>query len=150
MSKKTAKKAANQLVKLFVKAGQATPGPPIGPALGSKGVKAIDFCKQFNDQSLKTYKQGVQVRARLTIKSDRTFSMEIRPPSTSYLLKKAASIDKGAGKTGHEVAGKISVKHLYEIAKIKQKDPNMEHLGLESICELVSGSARSMGIKIQA
>ena len=146
MSKKGAQ-ATTQIVKLFVNAGQATPGPPIGPALGSKGVKAIDFCKQFNDQS-KKFASGVQVRARVTIKPDRTFTMEIRPPSTTYLLKKAAGIEKGAGKAGHETVGTISLKHVYEIAKIKKTDPAVSALDLKAICHLILGSAKTMGLQV--
>ena len=147
MSKKSAQATA-QLVKLFVNAGQATAGPPIGPALGSKGVKAIDFCKQFNEQSQKIYATGVQLRVQITVRPDRTFSIDIRAPSTSYLLKKAAGIEKGSGQTGHEVVGTVSLKHIYEIAKIKKTDPVMEPLELRSICRLIIGSCKSVGLSV--
>jgi large subunit ribosomal protein L11 len=147
MSKKAAQ-ATTQVVKLFVDSGKATPGPPIGPALGSKGVKAIDFCKQFNEQSVKKYASGVQVRARVTIKPDRSFTMEIRPPSSTWLLKKAAGIEKGATRPGHEQVGEVSLKHIYEIAKIKKHDKQLETLELKSICHLVIATTKTMGIKV--
>lgn len=142
------KQATTQLVKLFVNAGQATPGPPIGPALGSKGVKAIDFCKQFNDLSNKMYAPGVQVRARVTIRPDRTFTIDIRPPSASYLLKKAAGVEKGSSAPGHDVAATLSLKHIYEVARVKRTDPALAALDERAVCKMLMRSARSMGFNV--
>jgi large subunit ribosomal protein L11 len=101
MSKKGATTAVTSLVKMYVPAGQATPTPPIGPVLGQKGVKAIDFCKQFNDRT-KDVVNGAPMRVHVTVRPDRTFSFDVMTPTASYFLKKAAGIDKGAHEPGHE------------------------------------------------
>jgi large subunit ribosomal protein L11 len=148
MSKKAATTTAS-LVKLWVSAGQATPSPPIGSTLGQRGVKAIDFCKQFNDAT-KDLIPGTPMRVFITVRPDRTFSFQTRQPLTSYFLKKAANIEKGAGQPGHEVAGSVSLKHIYEIAKIKRQDPSMVEVPLQKICAQIIGSARSCGVKVVA
>lgn len=144
MSKKA---AVASFAKLWVPAGQATPSPPIGPALGQRGVKAIDFCKQYNERT-KDIIPGTPMRVLIHVRPDRSFNFEVKPPTTSYFLKKAAGIEKGASETGHEVAGTVSLKHIYEIAKIKQQDPNLKHLPLSMICSQVVGSTKSMGIQV--
>ncbi|KAI6710619.1 mitochondrial 54S ribosomal protein YmL19 [Diplocarpon mali] len=118
-----AKQATDQIVKLIVGAGQATPSPPVGPALGSKGVKSIDFCKEFNARTAHMV-PGTPTPARVTVRPDRSFHFEIRTPTTSYMLLKAANVEprkgKLKGKSGSEIVGTISLKHVFEIAKIKQ------------------------------
>jgi large subunit ribosomal protein L11 len=149
MSKKAAQATSSLVVKLFVNAGQATPGPPIGPALGSKGVKAIDFCKQFNDQSGKIYVPGTRIRAHVTVRPDRTFTFDIRPPSTSDLLKRALGVEKGSSSPGHgDQAGTLSLKHIYEVAKVKKMDPALIPLDMKAVCKMVIHSARSMGFSV--
>jgi large subunit ribosomal protein L11 len=145
MSKKT--QAAEVLVKLLVGAGKASPSPPIGPALGARGVKSMDFCKQFNDKT-KNIITDTPLPTVITIKPDRTFTFVVKSPPTTYFLKKAAGITKGAQTPGTEVVGNVSLKHVYEIAKIKQQDQNLKHLSLESISSSIIGVAKSVGIQV--
>lgn len=134
------------LVKLIVGAGQASPQPPVGPALGSKGVKAIDFCKDFNARTA-NFTPGVPIPVLLTVKPDRTFTYEMKSPPTTWLLKQAAGVEKGAA-DGKTKVGKISLKHVYEIAKVKKTDPRLGRMELESVCKGVIGTAASMGIEV--
>lgn len=134
-------------IKLLIGAGQAKPTPPVGPALGQKGVKSMDFCKQFNDQT-KQYIQGTPISARITVKPDKSFTFLLKTPPTSWFLKKALDIKKGSAKTGNEVIGEMSVKHIYAIAQQKQKDPGFEGLELEKIAKQILGTAKNMGIKV--
>lgn len=137
------------MVRLLVGAGKATPSPPIGPALGAKGVKSMDFCKEFNARTAHIA-PGTPIPTVITIEPDRTFSFIMKTPPTAYFLKKAAGIDKGSGKPGHEWAGSVSLKHVYEIAKIKAKDDHLKHLTLEAIANSVVGVARTLGIRVVA
>jgi large subunit ribosomal protein L11 len=145
MSKK--QQAAEALVRLLVLAGKASPQPPVGPALGAHGVKSMDFCKQFNDKT-KHIIVDTPIPTVITIKPDRTFTFITKTPPTAYLLKRAAGIDKGATKDGTEFIGKISLKHVYEVAKLKQSDTNLKHLSLGSICGSIIGVSRSIGIQV--
>ncbi|PWN46921.1 ribosomal protein L11 [Violaceomyces palustris] len=121
MSKKGGAAAAASLVKLMVPAGKASAQPPVGPALGAKGVKAMDFAKEFNARTAHL-EPGIPIPAIVNIQPDRTFTFEIKTPPTSLLLKRAAGITSGSGKAGAEVSGSITLKHIYEIAKIKMQD----------------------------
>lgn len=134
-------------VKLIVNATKATPTPPIGPALGSKGVKAIDFCKEFNAVT-SPYMADVPIPVKIKIKEDRTYTFKITTPQTGYLLMRAAGIKKGSGATGKEVSGQVSYKHIYEIAKIKKNDEANKYLNLEQVCRNIAGTAKSLGIEI--
>lgn len=129
MSKKGASTAAGMaasVVRLLVPAGKASAQPPVGPALGSKGVKAMDFAKEFNART-GHLEVGIPTPAIITINPDRTFTFKTRTPPTSLLLKRAAGITSGSGKPGTEIAGTITMKHIYEIAKIKMQDvPNVK------------------------
>ncbi|RUP51115.1 50S ribosomal protein L11 [Jimgerdemannia flammicorona] len=145
MSKKPA--AATSILKILVPAGKATPSPPVGPALGQRGVKSIDFCKQFNERT-KDILVETPIPTVITIKPDRTFTFVIKSPPTTYLLKNAAGIQKGASKPGTEVGGKVSLKHVFEIAKVKQNDENLKHLELKTIAGSIVGVARSVGIQV--
>lgn len=109
----------------------------------------MDFCKEFNARTAHI-EPGVPVPTLITVQPDRSFTFITKTPPTSYFLKKAAGIEKGTGKPGHEVTGTISLKHVYEIAKIKATDEHLKHLPLESIARTVIGSARSLGVQVVA
>lgn len=133
--------------RIVVDAGKAAPTPPVGPALGARGVKSMDFCKEFNARTAH-FQPGVPLPTFITVQPDRTFTFITKAPVTSYLLKKAAGIEKGAAKPGHEVTGTISLKHVYEIAKIKATDDTMKHLRLEAIASTIIGSAKTLGLQV--
>ncbi|KAK1759322.1 ribosomal protein L11, N-terminal domain-containing protein [Echria macrotheca] len=154
MSKKAASATAESVVKLIVGAGQASPGPPVGPALGSKGVKSMDFCKEFNARTAHIV-AGTPMPCRVTVRADRSFHFDIRTPQTSWLLRNAAELPigkkgqrKGASKPGHEVVGTVSLKHVYEIAKIKQSELRLSGLPLEGLCRSIIFQAKSIGIDV--
>ena len=112
----------NFSVKFICPAGQAAPAPPIGPVLGSRGLKAIDFCKEFNARTAH-YTPGIPMQIEMIVqRAARTFSYDVKSPPTSWLLLRCAGVEKGANQPGKETVGKpVSLKHVYEIAKIKQK-----------------------------
>lgn len=139
--------AKNVLIKLIVGAGQAAPAPPVGPALGSKGVKAIDFCKEFNARSAH-YTPGIPIPVLMTVKPDRSFSFEMKSPPTSWLIMKAAGISKGSDKPGHNIVGTISLKHVYEIAKIKKTDERHKDIELKAICSSIILTANVVGVQV--
>ncbi|KAI1608093.1 50S ribosomal protein L11 [Exophiala viscosa] len=145
--------ARDQIVKLIVGAGQASPSPPVGPALGSKGVKSIDFCKEFNARTAHIT-PGVPIPARVTVRPDRSFSFDIRTPMTSWLLLQAAGVKeikgkiKGAGQPGHQSVGTVSLKHIYEIAKIKQSELRLSGLSLEALSKSVIWQCKSIGVNV--
>ncbi|KAF5369907.1 hypothetical protein D9758_001230 [Tetrapyrgos nigripes] len=144
---KAAGKARDQVVRLLVAAGKAAPTPPVGPALGARGVKSMDFCKEFNARTAHI-EPGVPTPTLITVRPDRSFTFITKTPPTSYFLKKTAGIEKGTGRPGHDILGTISLKHVYEIAKIKSADDHMSHLSLENIARMVVGSARSLGLQV--
>lgn len=145
--------ARDQIVKLIVGAGQASPSPPVGPALGSKGVKSMDFCKEFNARTAHMT-PGVPVPARVTVRPDRSFSFELRTPTTSWLLLQAAGVKeiknriRGAKKPGTESVGTVTLKHVYEIAKIKQTETRLSGLSLKGLCKSVMSQAKSIGVTV--
>ncbi|KEF55590.1 uncharacterized protein A1O9_08340 [Exophiala aquamarina CBS 119918] len=151
MSRKVA--ATDQVVKLIVGAGNATPSPPVGPALGSKGVKAIDFCKEFNARTAHIT-PGIPLPARVIVRPDRSFSFEVRTPMTSWLLLQACGAKmvkgkiRGAHKPGTEIVGTVSLKHVYEIAKIKQSEMRLSNLPLYGLCRSVIAQAGSIGVQV--
>ncbi|KAI0593403.1 ribosomal protein L11, N-terminal domain-containing protein [Biscogniauxia sp. FL1348] len=157
MSKaRSAAAGVDQVVKLIVGAGQASPSPPVGPALGSKGVKSMDFCKEFNARTAHIT-PGTPMPTRVTVRPDRTFHFDIRTPQTSWLLRNTAELPigkkgkrKGASRPGHETVGTISLKHVYEIAKIKQSELRLSGLSLEGLCKAIIYQARSIGIAVVA
>ncbi|KAK7205552.1 putative 54S ribosomal protein L19, mitochondrial precursor [Myxozyma melibiosi] len=144
-----AARAKDITVKLIVEAGKASPSPPVGPALGSKGVKAMDFCKEFNARTAH-YTPGVPIPTSITIKPDRTFTFVTKSPTTSFLILRAAGAAKGAGEygNGQPPVGKISLKHVYEIAKIKHKDLYLSGLSLEAIAKQVVATAKTVGVEV--
>ncbi|ORZ37603.1 mitochondrial ribosomal protein L11 [Catenaria anguillulae PL171] len=145
MSSKKAASSGLSSLRLVVAAGKATPTPPVGPALGQRGIRGMEFCKLFNDRTANLV-PGTPIPVRMLIKPDRTYTFTTHTPQTSWLLKQAAGIEKGASKAGEEVVGQVSVKAIYEIAKIKQRD--LPHLSLEELSRMIAGSTRSMGIKV--
>jgi large subunit ribosomal protein L11 len=147
MSKKGAAAAKDVLVKLIVGAGQAAPAPPVGPALGSKGVKAIDFCKEFNARTAHL-NTGVPVPALVTVRPDRSFTFEVKSPPTSWLLLQALGMEKGSPDPKRQKIGTLSLKHVYEIAKIKKTDSRHKEIPMENIVKSTVGVAKSVGIDI--
>ena len=131
-------------IKLQVPGGQATPAPPVGPALGQHGLNIGQFVKQFNDETRKD--QGMIIPVVITVYKDRTFSLEYKSPPASVLLKKAAKLASAANNPGSEIAGKVTREQVKEIAEIKQKDLNAN--SVEAAMRMVEGTARSCGIEV--
>ena len=140
-----AKKVTGYL-KLQVPAGSANPAPPIGPALGQRGLNIMEFCKQFNAQTQKMEK-GMPVPVTITIYQDRSFSFEMRTPPVSFFLKKAAKIETGAKTPGRDPVGSVSKAQVKEIAQQKMKDLNCDTV--DAAMRMIEGSARSMGIEVR-
>jgi large subunit ribosomal protein L11 len=135
------------VVRLIVGAGAAKPSPAIGQALGPLGVNMMEFCKQFNAKT-EHLKAETPTPVVLTAFQDRTFDFMLKTPPVSWFLKRAAGIEKGAAQAGNETVATITVKHAYEIAKIKQTDAHLKHLPLRGLTKSVISSARSMGVKV--
>ena len=107
----------------------------------------MDFCKEFNARTAHL-ETGIPTPTFITVQPDRTFTFITKTPPTAYFLKKAAGIEKGTGKPGHEIVGTVSLKHVYEIAKIKATDEHVKHLKLESIARTIIGTARTLGVQV--
>ncbi len=133
-------------IELMLPAQQASPAPPVGPALGQHGVNIMEFVKQFNAAS-KDFEPGTVVPVVITVYQDRSFTFIMKTPPVSYLLKKAAGVDKGASDPKRQKVGKVTLKQVEEIVKIKLKDMNTDDL--KSAMRTVAGTARSMGIEIE-
>ena len=134
-------------IRLRVPAGGARPAPPVGPALGQYRLNLMAFCKDFNARTQK-FKPDTPMAVTITAYKDNTFEFTVKSPSVSWYLKKAAGIDLGSTRPGHVTATSLSLRHVYEIAKVKQSDPYLQGMPLESISKSIIGTARSMGIKI--
>ncbi|HLA74793.1 MAG TPA: 50S ribosomal protein L11 [Gammaproteobacteria bacterium] len=133
-------------VKLQVKAGQANPSPPVGPALGQRGVNIMEFCKAFNAQT-QNLEPGMPIPVVITVYSDRSFTFITKTPPASILLKKAAGITSGSKTPNSAKVGKVSRAQLEEIAKTKM--PDLTAAGMDSAVRTIAGSARSMGIETE-
>ncbi len=133
-------------IKLHVPAGQANPSPPIGPALGQRGVNIMEFCKAFN-ASTQGLEQGSPTPTVITVYVDKSFTFETKTPPASYLLKKAAKLNKGATHPGRDVAGHVTMKQCREIAEQKMADLNA--FDVDAAAEMIKGSARSMGLEVR-
>ena len=139
-----AKKIAGY-VKLEIPAGKANPSPPVGPALGQRGVNIMQFCKEFN-AATQGGEIGVPTPVVITVYSDRTFTFVTKTPPVSFFLKRAAKIEKGSGTTGRGSAGRVSKSQIREIAE--KKMPDMNCATVESAMAQIAGSARSMGLEV--
>ena len=128
-------------------AGQASSAPPLGPSLGARGIQSGIFVKQFNEMSAHI-KPGTPIRVLVTIKGDRSFKMGLSTPPTPYFIKLAAGLNKGSGTPNTKIVGEINLRHVFEIAKVKQADTNLQLLSLEKICMCLIGTCKSMGIKV--
>jgi large subunit ribosomal protein L11 len=132
-------------LKLQVPAGSANPSPPIGPALGQRGLAIMEFCKQFNAQTAKMEK-GMPIPVVITTYADRSFSFELKTPPVSYFIKKAAKLESGSKTPGRDKDGSVTSAQVREIAEQKMKDLNCDTI--EAAMKMVAGSARSMGIEV--
>ena len=132
-------------IKLHVPAGQANPAPPVGPALGQHGVNIMEFCKQFNS---KTQSQmGTVTPVEITVYADRSFSFITKTPPASFLIKKAAGLEKASGVPNSEKVGKVSRDQLQEIAEVKM--PDLNTTDMDAAIRMLAGTARSMGIEVE-
>ena len=139
-------KKIDGFIKLQVPAGQANPSPPIGPALGQHGVNIMEFCKAFNAETQKV-EQGMPIPTVITVYTDRSFSFTTKSPPASFLIKKAAGVDKGNGEVGRtDNIGSISMQNLREIAEVKKADLNANDV--DAACRILAATARSMGISV--
>ncbi len=132
-------------INLQVPAGQANPAPPIGPALGQKGVNIVEFCKAFNAKT-GDMDAGTPIPVKITVFTDKSFTFEMRQPPASHYLKQAAKIKGGSGEPGRTSAGSVSMDQIREIAKAKMVDLNTNDV--EQAARIIAGSARSMGLQV--
>ncbi len=133
-------------IKLQVPAGAANPSPPIGPALGQRGVNIMEFCKAFNAKTQEMEK-GMPIPTIITVYQDKSFTFETKTPPASFYLKKAAKLDKGANKPGQETKGSVTMDQIREIATAKMADLNATDI--EAAAQIIKGSARSMGLEVK-
>ncbi|PCH46836.1 MAG: 50S ribosomal protein L11 [Hyphomicrobiales bacterium] len=133
-------------LKLQVPAGSATPSPPIGPALGQRGLNIMEFCKAFN-AATQDMEKGSPVPCTITIFQDKSFTFKMKTPPASYLLKKAAGLKSASKEPGREVAGSVTRDQVREIAEVKMKDLNANDIDQAML--IIEGSARSMGLEVK-
>lgn len=131
-------------IKLQCKAGQATPAPPVGPALGSHGVNIAQFVKDFNDRTRE--QMGLIIPVEISVYADRSFDFILKSPPAAVLLKKAAGLESGAAMVGHEIVGQVTRAQVAEIAETKMKDLNARDV--DQACRIIEGTARSAGIRV--
>ena len=140
-----AKKEVTGYVKLQIKGGQASPAPPVGPALGQRGINIMEFCKAFNEKT-KSF-MGKPVPVIITVYKDKKFDFIIKSPPASHFIKEAAKLKNGSNEPGIQIVASITKKQAEEIAKKKMADLNTNDL--EQAVKIISGSARSMGIEVK-
>src|SRR3989344_3609123 len=140
-----AAKKIKTIIKLNIKAGEATPAPPVGPALGQHGLPIMEFVKAFNDRTAK--QKGTIIPAVITVFTDRTFSFVTKKPPVAEMIKKAIGREKGSQKPGKELGGSMSKTQAEEIAKAKMEDLNTNNV--EMATRIVMGTARSMGVTVE-
>ena len=141
-----AKKEISGFIKLQIKGGQANPAPPVGPALGQRGVNIMEFCKAFNAET-QSAEQGMPVPVVISVYTDKSFTFITKTPPAAVLLKKAAGIKKGSGTPNTEKVGKVTRAQLEEIVKIK--DPDLNASDMDAAVKIIMGSARSMGLDVE-
>jgi large subunit ribosomal protein L11 len=132
-------------VRLQVPAGSANPSPPIGPALGQAGLNIMEFCKAFNAET-QNMEKGMPIPVVITAYQDATFDFVTKTPPASFFLKKAAKLQKGSGEPSRNIAGKVTMAQIREIAELKMVDLNANDM--DGACQMIKGSARSMGIEV--
>ncbi len=133
-------------LKLQIPAGKANPSPPVGPALGQRGLNIMEFCKAFNAQT-QEMEPGAPCPTIITYYVDKSFSMEVKTPPASFFLKKASGLKSGASTAGKETVGSVTTKQVKEIAEAKMKDLNAKDM--DGAMQIILGSARSMGIEVK-
>jgi large subunit ribosomal protein L11 len=138
-------KKIKAIIKLQIPAGQATPAPPIGPALAQHGLNIIEFCQKFNEATKN--QEGWTCPVEITVYENRTYDFKLKSPPSSELLKKAAGIEKGSGEPNKKIVGKITRAQLREIAEKKMADLNAENI--EAAMKIIEGTAKQMGITIE-
>lgn len=143
------KKAVEAYIKLQIPAGAANPSPPVGPALGQRGVNIMEFCKAFNakTQDLPGIEKGTKLPVVIAVYGDRSFTFEIKSPPASTLLKKAAKLDKGSSVPNKDKVGTVSRAQLEEIVKMKQND--LTAASIDAAVRTIAGTARSMGLNVE-
>ena len=139
------KKEINSLIKLQVPVGKANPAPPIGPALGQKGVNIMEFCKQFNALKF-DFDPGTPIPTTIFVYKDKSFTFTTKNPPVSYLITKEINLPKGSSNPGKDIIGKITREQIISVAKKKMNDMNSSNI--ESCIKMVSGSATSMGLEV--
>lgn len=145
-----AQRKAKQILKFTIPANKAAPAPPVGPRLGQMGINIMQFCKDFNAATAH-YEDGTPLTTTVTAYTDRSASFKIRTPPVSHLLKKAAGVQKGSHsqRQGEQPVGYVSLKQVYEIAKIKAEDLHLKHLSLYALSKSIVHSAKSCGIAVE-
>ncbi len=133
-------------IKLQVPAGQANPSPPIGPALGQRGVNIMEFCKAFNAET-QGLEQGIPIPTLIEVYVDKSFSFTTTTPPASFYLKRAAKLDKASTEPGREIVGSVTMRQVREIAELKMADLNTDDVAAAS--RMIAGSARSMGLEVR-
>lgn len=133
-------------IRLQVKAGQANPSPPVGPALGQHGVNIMEFCKAFNAQT-QSMEAGLPIPVVITVYSDRSFTFVMKTPPASVLLRKAAGIESGSARPNTEKVGKVTLAQIEDIAR--QKSPDLTAADLDAAVRTIAGTARSMGLEVE-
>ncbi|HVN12522.1 MAG TPA: 50S ribosomal protein L11 [Kineosporiaceae bacterium] len=140
------KKKVSAVIKLQIKAGQATPAPPIGPALGQHGVNIMEFCKAYNAQT--ESQRGNVIPVEITVYEDRSFTFVTKTPPAAELIKKAAGVEKGSGEPHKTKVGRLTAAQVREIAQTKLEDLNAKDV--ENAAKIIAGTARSMGITVES
>ena len=146
MAKRTTGKRVTGQIKLQIPAGGATPAPPVGPALGQAGLNIMDFCKAFNART--QGEGGLIIPVVITVYADRTYSFITKTPPAAVLLLKAASLDKGSAEPNRDKVGRVTRAQVEEIARTKM--PDLNAVDLDGACRIIAGTARSMGLEVDA